>query len=135
MLTRRYHLWIWASIACWGFPTVLAVLTALGHHVPALCYVGASASAFAATILGAGGRALEELHRANSEAVVIESFQHGYALRSAHCATSCTQTEATILEFPRVVGQDWDGVDPNATTVQLPRLPIGRRPAPRRRRR
>ncbi len=130
MLTRRYHTWIWASIACWAFPVILAALTALGHHVPALFYVGACATAFAATILGAGGRTLEELHRANSEAAVIESFQHGYALRAEHCATSCPQDQATILEFPRAVGQDW--VDPNATTVQLP--PIGRRPAPRRRR-
>lgn len=117
------------NVGCWGFPALLVSLDVLGWDIPAIAYVTACFAAFAGFVVGGG---MERFHRINSVEPVVLAFRHGYDLRAEHCDTTCT--DATVIPFPRAAGQDW-GVDANATTVPLPRLPIGRqRRAPRVRR-
>lgn len=132
------RMWIIASIAGWTFPTALAAATIAGATVPPAVYYAALVVALVATAVGVSGRVLDAVNRMNREAVgpVLEAFQHGHRLREEYCAANCTTREAQVIPLRRAVGSDWIGIDANATTVPLPRLPLGRRsrrPSPYRR--
>ncbi len=120
---------ILANVGCWSIPALLAVLDGLGWDVPAVAYVVAIFAGFIGFLIGGGAEGLNRMNRGAVEPVVL-AFRHGYDLRAEHCNTTCT--DAQIIPFPKAAGQDWSGIDADATTVRLPRLPVGRRrPAPR----
>lgn len=147
-MLQRYRIWL--SVAALGW-TALGSWIALdfaGHvgKVPMHRFNYALAAVTVLTMCGVAGCVLAAVERMRAEAVepVTQAFRHGWQLSREQCEKTCyPRPDATVLTFPTQREPAWQQtgttgrhtyVDPNATTVILPRMldAVRRRPSPRR---
>ncbi len=140
----RHHRWLWAGATVWILLTASTVLDALDliPTVPARAHHLALGGAIALAVIAVANHCLNVIQQMHKEATepVVTAFKHGYQLRHEQCQERCADRTAKVIPLfpplqrqPEPVAPAAGGyVDPDATTVVLPSVPIRTsRPRPR----